>query len=98
MLVAAFNYAFPIIKAVVGSAVNSIGGVIKGLLTALGGIIDFLTGVFSGNWSQAWEGIVTTFGGIFSGLKALVAVPIKAVINLVNQAIERINSVSFDIP
>lgn len=33
------------------------------------GIVDFITGVFTGNWSQAWEGIVNIFGGIFDGIK-----------------------------
>lgn len=97
-LVAAFNFAFPIIKAVVVSAIDTVGGVINGLLTTLGGILDFITGVFTGNWSQAWQGIVDTFGGLWAGLKALVVGPINAVIRLVNQAIDRINSVSFDIP
>ena len=32
------------------------------------GIIDFITGVFSGNWSKAWQGIVDMLGGIFGGI------------------------------
>ena len=97
-LVAAFNFAFPVIKAVVISAIQSAAGVIKSLMTVLGGILDFITGVFTGNWSQAWSGIVQVFGGIWSGLKALVAAPINAVIKLVNKAIASINKIDVDIP
>lgn len=97
-LVTAFNFAFPVIKAVVVAAIDTVGGVINGLLTTLGGVLDFITGVFTGNWSLAWQGAVDAFGGIWAGLKAIVAMPLNAVINLVNQAIERINSISFDIP
>lgn len=97
-LVVAFNYAFPLIKSVVSGAITMITGVIKGLMTTLGGILDFITGVFTGNWSLAWTGVVDTFGGIWSGLKALVATPINAVIRLVNKAITSINGISVDIP
>ena len=32
----------------------------------LDGIIQFVTGVFTGSWEQAWEGIRNIFGGIFN--------------------------------
>lgn len=67
-------------------------------IDAFGGIIDFLTGVFMGNWGMAWQGIVDTFGGIFSGIQALATAPINGVIALINSLISKINSVSFDVP
>ncbi|GIO33127.1 hypothetical protein J2TS6_42680 [Paenibacillus albilobatus] len=97
-LVAAFNFAFPYIKTIVINVINTISGILKGLMTALGGVLDFITGVFTGNWSQAWDGVVEVFGGIWSGLKALVAVPINAVIRLVNKAIASINNINVEIP
>ncbi len=97
-LVGAFNYAFPVIKSVVVGAINTVSGVFNGLMTTLGGILDFVRGVFTGDWSLAWSGIVDTFGGIWGGLKALVAEPINAVIRLVNKAITSINGISVDIP
>ncbi|KAA8750093.1 hypothetical protein [Paenibacillus sp. UASWS1643] len=97
-LVAAFNYAWPLIKYSVTTAIATIMNVVNGLWDTFGGIITFITGVFSGNWSTAWEGIVQTFGGIWGTLKGLVATPINAVIRLINKAIDRINSISLDIP
>lgn len=35
------------------------------LMTSLGGVIDFITGVFTGDWSKAWDGIKNIFVGIF---------------------------------
>lgn len=62
------------------------------------GIITFLTGVFQGNWEQAWTGIVQAVGSIFGTLEALVKTPINAVINLVNKAISSINKISVTLP
>lgn len=97
-LVGVFNFAFPIIKSVVLAAIHSVSGVFNGLMTTLGGVLDFITGVFSGNWGKAWEGLVDIFSGVFSALGSILKVPINAVIGLINQAFEKIGSISIDIP
>ena len=38
----------------------------KNIKQILDGIIEFVTGVFSGDWEKAWEGIENIFGGIFN--------------------------------
>ncbi len=38
----------------------------KNIKRILDGIIQFVRGVFTGNWKQAWEGIKNIFGGIFN--------------------------------
>lgn len=30
------------------------------------GIVDFVKGVFSGNWEQAWNGVVNIFKNVFN--------------------------------
>lgn len=62
------------------------------------GIIDFVTGVFTGNWQQAWQGCQDIFCGIFEGLGALVKTPLNAVISIVNKAISGINGLGLTIP
>ncbi len=37
------------------------------IINFLGGFIDFLTGVFTGDWSKAWEGIKTMAEAIWKG-------------------------------
>lgn len=62
------------------------------------GIVDFVAGVFSGDWGRAWQGVVSIFDGIFQGIAGLVKVPINGVIGVVNWAIDKINSIAFDVP
>lgn len=62
------------------------------------GIIDFVTGIFTGNWQQAWLGVQEIFGGIFDGLVALIKTPMNAVIALINKAISGVNNLGIKIP
>ena len=65
---------------------ESVSGIIEGLLTALGGVIDFVVGVFTGDWSLAWEGIKEIFTGIWEALKELVSGAVTFIQNVVNLA------------
>lgn len=82
----------PIIAAVsqifanISNVVTSIQGVFEGL-------IQFITGVFTGNWSSAWEGVKSIFSNAFSALVELCKIPINAVIGVINGAIRGINSI-----
>ena len=93
-----FVAAFRIVANVVESAAGSIKQVISGITKVFSGILDFISGVFTGNWKKAWEGVKGIFGGCFEALAGLCKVPINAVIGLINSAIEGINSISVDIP
>lgn len=87
-----------VITSVLGAAIQAIRPIIESLTSVFQGLIDFITGVFSGNWSQAWNGIVQVFGGLWDGLVGIVKAPINAVIGLINKAIGALNNVSVTIP
>ena len=55
------------------------------------GIIDFIRGVFTGDWQRAWNGIKEIFSGVFNGLIALAKAPLNGIIGLLNGAINGIN-------
>lgn len=97
-LFAAFNFVFPFIKILVLNTISRIGATVSGLMTVLSGVIDFITGVFTGNWGKAWEGVKSVLVGIFSTVGAVIAAPINIAIDLINMAIKKVNSLSFDIP
>lgn len=89
---------FTIIWEYVKNAFNGIGLVIQGALEIFNGIIDFITGVFTGNWGQAWEGVKTIFKGIFDSLKGIAKAPLNFIIDIVNRCIDGINKIDFNIP
>ena len=69
------------------------------------GVIDFIRGVFTGDWQRAWEGVKEIFRGTFNAFASLAKVPLNGVIALLNGAInginrmiDALNSISFKIP
>ncbi len=56
----------------------------SGLLTALNGIINFVVGVFSGKWKQAFKGLADFVVGIFKGVWELIK-GIWEIVNMPNQ-------------
>ncbi|OUN14847.1 phage tail tape measure protein [Gemmiger sp. An87] len=76
---------FQVFSEGINSIMTSIQGIFQGLIT-------FITGVFTGNWSAAWEGVKQIFGNAFAALVDLCKTPINAVIALINKAVDGINS------
>lgn len=69
------------------------------------GVIDFIRGVFTGDWERAWNGVVEIFSGLMGMLETVAKAPINGVIWLLNTAISAINdliaglnSISFKLP
>lgn len=74
-------------------AFNALWPVIKNVLGILGGLLDFITGVFTGNWSKAWKGVKEIFSNIFKGLGNYLLLPISLMISQINAVIQSINGV-----
>jgi len=89
---------FKLIINVIGSVIGIVADVASSIFKILGGIIDFLVGVFTGNWNKAWGGIM----GVFTGIVEIVARPIMGIINVVidmiNYMIRSLNNIRIDIP
>lgn len=81
-----------------GSLLQSVSDIFAGLTRIFGGIVDFITGVFTGDWEKAWSGVRDIFGGIFETLVALAKAPLNGVISLINGAIAGINNLGIKIP
>lgn len=98
IIVPVIKVAFIAIKNSIAFAIQTITSIISGLMTIFDGITTFISGVFTGNWKKAWEGVKTIFKGIFETFSALCKAPINAVITLINTAISGINKLGLTIP
>lgn len=86
----AFKVAFGYIVSVVSNIVAIIADVFRGVIKVAKGVIEFWTGVFTGDWKKAWKGIQDIVSGAFT---AVVGV-LKGVINAIIATVEfLINSV-----
>lgn len=81
-----------------GSLLQSVSDVFAGLTRIFGGIVDFISGVFTHDWEKIWSGVRDIFGGIFETLVALAKAPLNGVISLINGAIAGINNLGIKIP
>lgn len=93
ILVPTFKNSFNLILDIVGTAINGIGGIIQNLLKILNGIIDFVSGAFTGNWKKAWQGVSDIFKGIMGGLEAIFKVPLNYIISGINAFIRGLNRI-----
>ena len=107
---------FPVISPVlegIGTLVLTvfagIADTLNGFITVATGVIGFVNGVFSGDWSKAWEGVKTVFKGVWDAMPDFIKGPIKLIIGFVNSMIGAIenginfvvrgmNNLQFDVP
>ena len=80
---------------VLGGAINGFFDFVEdewnALKEVLTGIIDFVNGVFSGDWELAWNGIKDIFSGIADALIGVFKTPLNGIIGLINDAIDGFN-------
>ncbi len=75
-----------------------IGTVIDGILTVFDGLITFITGVFSGNWQMAWDGVKEIFSGAFQAIVGIAKGAINGVSGAINGVISAINGMGITFP
>lgn len=60
-----------------------IKGVVTGIKICFDGWIGFITGVFTGNWKKAWEGIESIFSGYWNAIKSVLNIPVEGKIQVI---------------
>nr|DAU32393.1 MAG TPA: minor tail protein [Caudoviricetes sp.] len=106
----------PIVSSVLGKIIKTVGNVIsniidavKNIISALKGVVLFITGVFTGDWKKAWQGVKKIFKGVWDALVDIAKTPINLIIGLINGLtgavedalnwiIDGINELSFTTP
>jgi hypothetical protein len=64
----AWNLIKPVILFIVSFVWESVKGLIQGVITFFEGLIEFFTGVFTGDWGKAWQGLKDMFIGAIQAI------------------------------
>ena len=64
----------------------------------LGGIITFISGVFTGDWDKAWEGVKQIFKGIWNGIVSILEGAVNLIIGGINWMIRQLNKIQIKAP
>lgn len=67
--------------------------VIENVKNILKGLTDFISGVFTGDWEKAFEGLGTIVKNVFGAIVNAVKLPINEIIRGINKFIDGINKV-----
>lgn len=93
MILQVVQTGLPAVQAIFQSVFSAIGGIVSAFQQVLSGIIQFITGVFTGNWSAAWNGIKSIFSGIWEDIKSIATGVINTISSAVNGVISGISKV-----
>lgn len=64
----------------------------------LSGLITFLTGVFTGDWKKAWNGVLDILKGIWNLIVGTVEGAINFIIDGINLLLSALNKIQFNMP
>ena len=97
-ILSALDYFLPLVSANILATIDSITNAISFINDILSSIIEFITNIFTGNWSNAWQNIVDIFKNTFGLITEIAKNPINTIIRSINFLIEKISSISLNIP
>ena len=67
---------------------SMIASIVQGIIEVFSGVIDFIVGVFTGDWDRAWTGVKEIFKGICTAIQGV----FTAVKNLIINVLETIKT------
>lgn len=69
-----------------------IGDILNGIWQVLSGLIDFIAGVFTGDWEKAWSGIQEIFSGIWTAISGFFEGIWNSIKDIVTGAIDTVKA------
>lgn len=88
----------PLLASIFQTYGKYVSDVYKNIKDILNGVIDFIVGVFTGDWTKAWQGVTEIFKGIWNNIVAIIEAAINFIIDGINLLISALNTIHFEIP
>lgn len=93
-----FSDVFSFVGGVLIDAIGVVVDFTKGIIKALGGLMNFIAGVFTADWTRAWNGIKTIFSGVWDGIVSVLKGAVNIIIDAINFLIKQLNKIKVDVP
>ena len=87
-----FPVAFAFLSSVFESWKQTITNIFSGVKQVFQGVVQFISGVFTGDWSKALDGLKNIFSGAFRALSSLTLAPLNALKGVVVGAFNAIDT------
>lgn len=88
-----FDFIYDKVGKTLGTLFDTVGRVIDKVKGAFSGLITFLEGVFTGNWSKVFEGLGQIIKNVFGGIVEFIKPAINAIIDGINGFISSVNRI-----
>jgi archaellum component FlaC len=88
----------PLLASIFQTYGKFVSDVYKNIKDILKGVIDFIVGVFTGDWTKAWQGVTEIFKGIWNNIVAIIEAASNFIIDGINLLISALNTIHFEIP
>lgn len=88
----------PLLASIFQTYGKYVSDVYKNIKDILKGVIDFIVGVFTGDWTKAWQGVTEIFKGIWNNIVTSIEAAINFIIDGVNLLISALNKIHFEVP
>lgn len=75
------------------NVINMVLSVLDGLMTAIHGIIEFIIGVFTGDWERAWNGVKEIVSGVAGAIGGIMKGSINGIISSINGFLGGLNGI-----
>lgn len=72
---------------------DNLAKILGAALDVMMGLFDVFAGIFTGNWTQVWQGVKEIFGGIWDNIKVIFKDSINGIISNINGFIQGANGI-----
>lgn len=81
-----------------GGILDRFAPVLDSVKTVLNGILRFVTGVFTGDWDRAWQGVSGIFRGVWNGIVSVLEGAVNLIVSGINWMISQLDRLHISFP
>jgi hypothetical protein len=89
----AFVSMLATVTGVFNTLLSFISDFVGGVFSTLKGLVNFIVGVFTGDWQRAWDGVRSIFQTFANTLGSVIKLPLNLIIDAINGFIAGLNTI-----